>query len=152
MLRSVLRSTSVHAAVRARHLGSWATKFEAARGGSLALRKALGEALTDVWQLHQDEDEAKAMEDAYFLSRSRGQDDAELDLGNHDPEKPKIGHHWARRKSDQVARDTMDITKTTPETIDEAFGWDQKQAKRKQQLHYAGSTALLKLCRVTMML
>ena len=95
---------------------------------------------------------AKAMEDAYFLSRARGQDDAELDLGNHDPEKPKIGHHWARRKADQVARDTMDVTKTTPETIDEAFGWDQKQAKRKQQLHYAGSTALLKLCRVTMML
>ena len=46
----------------------------------------------------------------------------------------------------------MDVTKTLPETIDEAFGWDQKQAKRKQQLHYAGSTALLKLCRVTMML
>ena len=95
---------------------------------------------------------AKAMEDAYFMSRARGQDDAELDLGNHDPEKPKIGHHWARRKADQVARDTMDVTKTLPETIDEAFGWDQKQAKRKQQLHYAGSTALLKLCRVTMML
>ena len=95
---------------------------------------------------------AKAMEEAYFISRATGKDDAELDLGNHDPEKPKIGHHWARRKADQVARDTMDVTKTLPETIDEAFGWDQKQAKRKQQLHYAGSTALLKLCRVTMML
>ena len=43
----------------------------------------------------------------------------------------------------------MDVTNTLPETIDEAFGCDQKQAKRKQQLHYAGSTALLKLCRVT---
>ena len=75
------------------------------------------------------------------MNRARGNDDAELDLGNHDPDKPKIGHHWARRKADQVARDTMDVTKTLPETIDEAFGWDQKQAKRKQQLHYAGGTA-----------
>ena len=41
---------------------------------------------------------------------------------------------------------------TTTETIDEYFGWDQKQAKRKQQVRYSGSTDLLKLARVTMML
>ena len=76
----------------------------------------------------------------------------ELDLGSHDPNKPKIGHHWARRKADQVARDSMDTTETVEETIDEAFGWNQKQAKRKQQLHYAGSTEILKLARVTLML
>ena len=52
---------------------------------------------------------------------------------------------------DRLAQ-SLHVTKTLPETIDEAFGWDQKQAKRKQQLHYAGSTALLKRCRVTMML
>ena len=81
------------------------------------------------------------------------------DLGiNPRPEAPKLlsppraSASEGGRKADQVARDTMDITKTSPETIDEYFGWDQKQAKRKQQLHYAGSTALLKLCRVTMML
>ena len=50
--------------------------------------------------------------------------------------KPKIGHHWARRKADQVARDSRDSTETSEETIDEAFRWNQKQAKRKQQLHY----------------
>ena len=46
----------------------------------------------------------------------------------------------------------METTKTSEETIDEALGWNQKQAKRKQQLHYAGSTELLKLARVTLML
>ena len=47
---------------------------------------------------------SKAMEKAYFTSRARGVVDQELDLGSHDPDKPKIGHHWARRKADQVAR------------------------------------------------
>ena len=69
-----------------------------------------------------------------------------------DADKPKIGHHWARRKADQVARDSRDVTETSEETIDEAFGWNQKQAKRKQQLHYAGMTEILKLARVTLML
>ena len=46
----------------------------------------------------------------------------------------------------------MDVTDTSEETIDEAFGWNQKQAKRKQQLHYAGCTEVLKLARVTLML
>ena len=91
---------------------------------------------------------SKAMEKAYFVSKARGVVDQELDLGSHDPNKPKIGHHWARRKADQVARDSMDTTETVEETIDEAFGWNQKQAKRKQQLHYAGSTEIL----VTLML
>ena len=95
---------------------------------------------------------SKAMEKAYFVSKARGVIDQELDLGSHDPNKPKIGHHWARRKADQVARDSMDTTETVEETIDEAFGWNQKQAKRKQQLHYAGSTEILKLARVTLML
>ena len=95
---------------------------------------------------------SKAMEKAYFTSRARGVVDQELDLGSHDPDKPKIGHHWARRKADQVARDSRDVTETSEETIDEAFGWNQKQAKRKQQLHYAGTTEILKLARVTLML
>ena len=95
---------------------------------------------------------SKAMEKAYFASRAMGDDDQELDLGNHEPDKPRIGHHWARRKADQVARDTRDVTNTSEELIDEYFGWNQKQAKRKQQLHYAGSAELLKLARVTMML
>ena len=78
--------------------------------------------------------------------------DQELDIGSHDPTKPKIGNHWARRKADQVARDTMVFTETTKETIDEALGWNQREAKREQQIHYSGSADLLKLARVTMML
>ena len=95
---------------------------------------------------------SKAVEKAYFHERAVGTRDQELDLGNHDPENPKIGNHWARRKSDQVARDSMEVTKTTEGLIDEYFGWDQKQARKRQQLHYRGSTDLLKLARVTMML
>lgn len=46
----------------ARALGSWAKKFEKARGASLEVRQSLGKELEDVWELHQDEEEAKAME------------------------------------------------------------------------------------------
>lgn len=95
---------------------------------------------------------AKGIEDAYFLSRRRGDVDQELDIGSHDPEKPKIGNHWARRKADQVARDTRKETDTDEETIDETFGWNQREAERKQQVHYSGSEDLLKLARVTLML
>ena len=95
---------------------------------------------------------SKAMERAYFVSKSRGEDDQELDLGGHDPDHPKIGNHWARRKADQVARDSRDVTETLEETIDEAFGWKQREAQRDQQIHYSGSADMLKLARVTMML
>ena len=94
----------------------------------------------------------QAMTDAYHECRLSGEPDQELDLGSHDAMKPKIGHHWARRKADQVARDTAEATDTDKETIDEALGWNQKEAKRESQLHYAGSTNILKLARVTMML
>ena len=46
----------------------------------------------------------------------------------------------------------MDQTDTDVLTIDEMFGWNQREAKRQSQLHYAGSTELMKLARVTMML
>ena len=73
-------------------------------------------------------------------------------MGDHDPDHPKIGNHWARRKADQVARDTKELTGTTEELIDEYFGWLQKQARKRQQLHYRGSADLLRLARITMML
>ena len=78
--------------------------------------------------------------------------DTELDIGGHDPDKPKIGNHWARRKADQVARDNMDELEIKEEDIDDGFGWNQKQRKRKQQIHYSGKTELLKLARLTMRL
>jgi hypothetical protein len=78
--------------------------------------------------------------------------DTEIDLGAQDPEKPKFGNHWARRKADQVAQDTMEETETAADTIDEYFGWRQKARKKLQQIQYRGRTAMLKLARITMML
>ena len=44
-----------------RGLGSWAGKFDTARGASLEARQALGSQLADVWVLHQDGEEEDAM-------------------------------------------------------------------------------------------
>ena len=93
-----------------------------------------------------------AVEQAYHISRAMPEKDTELDIGGHDPDKPKIGNHWARRKADQVARDNMDELEIKEEDIDDGFGWNQKQRKRKQQIHYSGKTELLKLARLTMRL
>ena len=86
------------------------------------------------------------------VSRKMENPDTELDLGAQDPDDPKFGNHWARRKADQVAQDTMEETETTPDLIDEYFGWNQKARKKKQQIQYRGKTGMLKLARITMML
>ena len=44
-----------------------------------------------------------------------------------------FGNHWARRKADQVARDTRELTGTTEELIDEYFGWLQKHEASKEE-------------------
>ena len=93
-----------------------------------------------------------AIERAYHRRRAAGIVDEELDLGGHDPAKPKIGNHWARRKADKEAMDTAEQTDTEMDTINEYFGWNQAEMKQASQHHYAGSTRLLKLARVTMML
>ena len=46
----------------------------------------------------------------------------------------------------------MDELEIKEEDIDDGFGWNQKQRKRKQQIHYSGKTELLKLARLTMRL
>ena len=51
-----------------------------------------------------------------------------------------------------MAQDTREETETTPDLIDEYFGWNQKARKKKQQIHYRGKTEMLKLARITMML
>jgi len=57
------RATALATAARSvRRLGSWAAKFEAARGGPLAARQALGSELAGVFQLEQDAAEAATME------------------------------------------------------------------------------------------
>ena len=97
---------------------------------------------------------SKSIEQAYQESRHCHwpEKDTELDLCEQDPERPKFGNHWARRKADQVAQDTKGETETTTETIDEALGWNQKERKKKMQVHYRGKTELMKLARVTLML
>jgi hypothetical protein len=95
---------------------------------------------------------SKSITNAYEVSRAMDEPDTEIDLGAQDPEKPKFGNHWARRKADQVAQDTMEETETTADTIDEYFGWRQKARKKLQQIQYRGRTAMLKLARITMML
>ncbi len=76
--------------------------------------------------------------------------DTELDLEGR--EKPKFGTHGCRRKSDKTANDTSDETGTTSGERDDHFGWDQKQRRKKSQIHYAGRLQRLKRARVTMML
>ena len=48
--------------VPVRRLGSWAAKFDEARTSTLAVRKALGDELQDVFKVEWDEAEAKALE------------------------------------------------------------------------------------------
>ena len=48
--------------VQQRSLGSWAARFEAARGADLETRKALAAELADVWKIEKDEAEAQQME------------------------------------------------------------------------------------------
>ena len=90
-----------------------------------------------------------AMLEAYSISAKLPELDTELDLGGCDPEHPKMGNHWARRKADQVARDNMNEMEVDEELIDEQFGWNQMARRKKQQIHYSGTTELLKLARLT---
>ena len=89
------------------------------------------------------------MLEAYSISAKLPEIDTELDLGGCDPEHPKMGNHWARRKADQVARDHMSEMEVDEELIDEQFGWNQMARRKKQQIHYSGTTELLKLARLT---
>ena len=52
----------------------------------------------------------------------------------------------------KCARDTMALTGVTEGDIDDFYGWDQRQRKKKSQLHYHGRTDRLHRAKVTMML
>ena len=95
---------------------------------------------------------SQAVVDAYHLGRRSGVVDPELDLMGSDPEKPKVGNHWARRKGDKEARDFMHVTGVSEGIIDDQFGWNQKQRQQAQQIHYSGRTELLLKAKCTMML
>ena len=46
----------------------------------------------------------------------------------------------------------MGYTGSSEDTIDDQFGWRQKERRKVQQLHYSGQTELKKKARTTMML
>ena len=92
----------------------------------------------------------KSVEQAYFISLKQAEPDLELDLCGHDPKKPKWGSHFMRRWADKRANDTMERAGTDPDTVNEAFGWEQGQRKKKQQLRYRGGTAIRKLARLNL--
>ena len=78
----------------------------------------------------------KALTEAWEINSREGVIDTELNLMG---EKPKFGNHGNRRKADKVACETMDVTKATVGEINDHFGWEQKERKKKSQLHYKGS-------------
>ena len=43
-------------------------------------------------------------------------------------------------------------TGTVEDTIDDQFGWRQKERRKVQQIHYSGRLELVKKARTTMML
>ena len=70
-------------------------------------------------------------------------------------EKPKFGNHGNRRKADRVACETMDLRCNWVLNfgdINNHFGWEQKERRKKSQLHYKGSSHRNKRARVTMMI
>jgi hypothetical protein len=93
-----------------------------------------------------------AIQDAYLLSREMDEPDMELELMGSDPEAPRWGNHWARRKADKVARDTMDELNVTEGDIDDQFGWQQKRRRQQQQIHYSGKTELVRKAKTTRLL
>ena len=57
-------------------------------------------------------------------------------------DKPKFGNHGNRRKAEKVACETMDVTadvRLETSTIT-SEPWEQKERRKKSQLHYQGST------------
>ena len=95
---------------------------------------------------------SQAVVDAYHLGKESGVEDTELDLMGSDPDKPKVGNHWARRKGDKEARDFRHVTGVSEDDIDDQFGWNQKRRQQSQQIHYSGRTELLQKAKCTMML
>ena len=65
---------------------------------------------------------------------------------------PHYGNHGNRRHSDKVARDNLALTGVSEGDIDDFYGWDQRQRKKKSQLHYHGRVDRLHRAKVTMML
>ena len=79
----------------------------------------------------------KALTEAWEINVLReGVIDTELSLMG---DKPKFGNHGNRWKADKRACETMDVTKATVGEINDNFGWEQKERKKKSQLHYKGN-------------
>ena len=90
-----------------------------------------------------------AMKAAYKISDALEEHDPELDLEGR--KAPKWAHHSSRRKSDKVARETMDDTGATKDDIDDMYGWKQAERAKDMQLHYEGRRLRSRRARISMM-
>ena len=89
------------------------------------------------------------LDEAYELANAESPD-PELDLRG--LEAPLWGHHSFRRFADTVARETMEETDTSEGNIDIIFGWNEKMASKKMQLHYKSQFDREKRAKVTKMI
>jgi hypothetical protein len=90
-----------------------------------------------------------ALVKAWKINVSEGVVDTELDIAG---DKFTPGNHGNRRHADKKATDTMQVTGCDTGDLDDHFGWDQAERKKKSQLKYRGKTHRNKRARVTMML
>ena len=93
-----------------------------------------------------------AMKMAGDISAAMVEPDPELDLQGQ--ESPIFTNHSLRRKSDGVARESMEATGATKQMIDSFYGWLLKEMQKDMQLHYAGLVrgGRRVVARVTMMM
>ena len=85
----------------------------------------------------------------HAISNALEEHDPELDLEGR--KAPKWAHHSSRRKSDKVARETMDDTGATKDDIDDMYGWKQAERAKDMQLHYEGRRLRSRHARISMM-
>ena len=90
-----------------------------------------------------------ALVKAWQINTREGVVDTELDIAG---DKFTPGNHGNRRHADKKATDTMHVTGVSSGDLDDHFGWDQAERKKKSQLKYRGKTHRNKRARVTMML
>ena len=91
-----------------------------------------------------------ALKQAWEISSNLPEPDLELDLEG--LEEPKWAHHSLRRTSDRFARQSMDITGTKKEDLDDMYGWNQAARAKDMQLVYEGRQERSKRKRITMMI
>ena len=91
-----------------------------------------------------------ALKAAWTISSKMEEADLELDLEG--LEEPKWAHHTLRRTSDKKARESMSVTGSTKDELNDFYGWDQAAAAKDMQRHYQGRVIRSRRARITMMI